>query len=151
MTRSTWLSRLAVAVVAIAGAAALAGFPEPLAAADEFAPLLACDAETAARAAALNDRGATVLRRIAYKEQLVAGLLAGRYRLDEVAREFAQVIGEDEVNLAILRQNYAGATDEVRAARNVIDYARTLAMPDYELSLATARLQADFRKLYPNE
>lgn len=152
MLRSIWFRRLALSVAAIAGVAATA-IPEQLVAADEFAPLFVADAdaETNAKTAALHDRGVTVLRRIAYKEQLVEGLLARRYRLDEVAREFAQVIAEDEINLAILRQAYVGTTDEVRAARNVIDYARTQPMPDYEVSQVSARLQADFRRLYPNE
>ena len=150
MTRSTWFRRLALAVAAIAAVAALAGFGEPAAAADEFAPLFA-DAETEARAAALKVRGATVLRRIAYKEQLIAGLLERSHRLDEVAREFAQVVAEDEINLAILRQTYAGTTDEVRAARNVIDYVRTQPMPAYETALAVARLQAEFAQAYPGE
>ena len=148
MTRATWFRRLALAVIAIAAVAATA-VPEQLAAADEFAPIDCTDPETNARSAALQDRGANVLRRIAYKEQLIAGLIEHRYRLDEVAREFAQVIAEDEVNLAILRQAYAGSTDEVRAARNVIAYARTQMMPSYEASLVTARLEAEFRQLYP--
>ena len=150
MIRSTWFRRLALSVVAIAAVAAVA-VPDQLAAADEFAPLSYADPETKARSAELQDRGAVILRRIAYKEQLVAGLLERRYSLHEVAREFALVVAEDEVNLMILRQTYAGSTDEVRAARNVIDYTRTQPMPDYQASLVTARLQAEFRQLYPSE
>ena len=151
MTRSAWFRRLAVSVVAVAGVAAFAGLPEQLAAADEFAPLFTADAEMNAQSASLQERGATVLRRIAYKEQLVAGLLERRYRLDEVAREFVVVIAEDEVNLMILRQVYAGATDEAKAARNVLDHVRAQPLPEYEMALAVARLQADFRRLYPKE
>ena len=152
MTRSTWFRRLTLSVIAIASVAAIA-VPDQLAAADEFAPLDYdnADPESRARAATLQERGAVIQRRTAYKEQLVAGLIEQRYRLEEVAREFALVIAEDEVNLAILRQTYAGSTDEVRAARNVIDYARTQPMPEYQASLATARLQAEFRQLYPRE
>ena len=151
MIRSVWSRRLAVSVAAIAGVAAAAGLPEPLAAADASTPHFHADPEASARAAALQGRGVNVLRRIAYKEQLVTGLVERRYGLGEVAREFALVIAEDEVNLAILRQTYAGTTDEVRAARNVIDYVRTLAMPPYELALAVAALQGEFRRAYPNE
>ena len=151
MTRFTWFRRLAVSVVAVAGVATFAGLPEQVAAADEFAPLFTADAETNAHSALLQERGATVMRRIAYKEQLVAGLLERRYGLDEVAREFVLVIAEDEVNLTILRRVYAGATDEAKAARNVLDHVRAQPLPEYEMALTVARLQADFRRLYPTE
>ena len=109
------------------------------------------DAEVLADAgvAALHDRGVAVERRIVYKEQLVAGLLEHRYALDEVAREFVQVIEEDETNLAVLRETFGGRTDEERAARNVIAYVRTQSLPPYEMSRAIAHLQAEFSRLYP--
>ena len=148
MIRSHWFRRLALSVAAIAGVTAFAGLPEP----QGFGatPTHNADPATEARTAALHDRGVVIDRRMAYKEQLVVGLLEHRYSLDEVAREFLRVIAEDETNLMILRLNFAGPTDEARAARNVIAYARSQPLPPYEMSLAVAHLQAEFRRLYPS-
>jgi len=147
MIRSHWSRRLAVAVAAIAGVTAFAGLPEPQVAG--AAPPREVNPEADARMAELQDRSVAIERRIAYKEQLIAGLLERRYALDEVAREFVEVIAEDETNLAILRATYPGPTDERRAAANVIAFVRTQPLPAYELSLAVAHLQAEFRRLYP--
>ncbi len=147
MIRSLWFRRLAVAVAAIAGVTASAGLPESqgVGAGSPRDAVFLADAGVAA----LHDRGVAVERRIVYKEQLVAGLLERRYALDEVAREFVQVIAEDETNLAVLRQTFGGGTDEERAARNVIAYVRTQSLPPYEMSRAIAHLQAEFSRLYP--
>ena len=147
MIRSNWFRRLALSVAAIAGVAALAGLPDPqsVGATPPHDPYPQADAHTAA----LYDRGVVIERRMAYKEQLVAGLLERRYSLDEVAREFLRVIAEDEATLTILRQNFGGPTDEERAARNVIAYVRSQPLPSYQMSLEVAHLHAEFRRLYP--
>ena len=147
MTRSVWSRRLVVTVVAVAGVAAFAGLPAPQIAG--ATPYCHADPESDARTAELQSHGLTVERRMAYKEQLVADLLEHRYTLDEVAREFLAVIAEDETNLSLLRANFAGRTDEEKAARNVIAYVGTQPLPDYEVARAVAHLQAEFRRLYP--
>ena len=145
MIRLTWFRSLVVAVAAVAGAAIYAGVPEPQLTGAESCP------DGAARQAELQVRGVAVARRIAYKEQLVAGLVERRYGLDEVAREFLDLIREDDAGLSVLRLHHAGSTDEVRAARNVIDYVRSQPLSAREAAAAVAHLRGEFRRLYPSE
>jgi enoyl-CoA hydratase/carnithine racemase len=152
MVRSTWFRRLAVAVAAIAGSTAYFGMPEHLlTGADFLSPLCDANAAGSTRQADLQIRLTAIGRRIAYKEQLVAGLVERRYQLDEVAREFAHVIAEDEDFQNVLRAKYPGRTDEVRAALNVIDYVRCHLVPGSEQASAIAHLQGEFRRLYPSQ
>ncbi len=152
MIRFTWFRRLAVAVAAIAGSTVYFGLPEnQLTGADFLAPFGDADAADSARMAELQTRLATIARRIAYKEQLVAGLVERRYQLDEVAREFVHLIAEDEDSQWVLRAKYPGRTDEVRAALNVIEYVHNQPLSAREQSAAIAHLQAEFRRLYPSQ
>ena len=152
MIRFTWFRRLAVAVAAIAGSTVYFGMPEhQLTGADFLSTFCDADVAESARQADLQIRLATIGRRIAYKEQLVAGLVERRYQLDDVAREFAHVIAEDEVASNVLRARYPDRTDEVRAALNVIEYVRCQRMPASEQSAAIAHLQGEFRRLYPSQ
>ena len=152
MIRFTWFRRLAVAVAAIAGSTVYFGMPEHQLTGADFLPPF-CDANAAGseRQADLQNRLATIERRIAYKDQLIAGLVERRYHLDEVAREFLQIINEDAASLNVLRSKYPGRTDEVRAALNVIEYVRCQPLPTCEQTAAVAHLQGEFRRLYPSE
>lgn len=104
MTRFTWFRRLALAFVVIAGGVVALGLPDQQLTGAERLPLFdESDPAAVAQQTELHERAAAVARRIAYKEQLVAGLVERRYRFDEVAREFLLVISEDENTLGILR------------------------------------------------
>ena len=152
MIRFTWFRRLVIAVAAIVGTAVSSGLPERELTGADFAVLdYDADAAGSDRQAVLQTRLVAVARRIAYKDQLIAGLVERRYRLDEVAREFAQVIAEDADCQNVLRCKYPGRTDEVRAALNVIEYVRCQPLPTCEQTAAVAHLQGEFRRLYPSE
>jgi len=64
-----------------------------------------------------------ILRQLEIKEKLIAELIAGRTTLAQVATQFLVMSRHDMVWLSIVRKDYAGKTDEERAARNVIAYA----------------------------
>ena len=80
---------------------------------------LAVATQETERLGAVNE---TVAHRITAKEALVAELIAGRATLAETVEQFL-ALNSDPCVAARLREIYAGDTDEVRTARNVIDYA----------------------------
>jgi hypothetical protein len=100
-------------------------------------------------AAALQLQHLAVITRMEYKEQLIAGMIERRYRLDEVAREFLKCMEGNDVALNVLRLNYRGSGDEARAAQNVIDYVRSQSLPKAEVAAAVKHFEAEFRRLYP--
>ena len=64
-----------------------------------------------------------VQQRMAVKEALVAELIAGRTTLAEVTARFTEMNVTRPTYMAVIREAYPGATDQEKAARNVIGYA----------------------------
>lgn len=107
------------------------------------------DEVMAAQAADLNRRQSVVNARLAYKEAHIAELVAGRAGLGDIAAAFALLNADDPSARGIIRQHYQGRTDEECAARNVLDFIESRAMPRAERAALLARLRADFDRLYP--
>jgi hypothetical protein len=102
-------------------------------------------AERTAEYAALEAEQALVGQRIALKNELVTQLIDGRVTLEFVTAEFQRLNAASPVMLAVLRDQYAGATDEEKTARNVIEYTRHRFAPMTDDGRAVlARLQAEF-------
>lgn len=64
----------------------------------------------------------TILNRITAKEALVDEVIAGRLPLADAAAQFLALSADSATYLAYVRQSYPTGTDEVRVARNVIEY-----------------------------
>jgi hypothetical protein len=97
----------------------------------------------------LDTQSADLRNRIAVKEALVSGLIAGRLTLAETAAEFA-VLNQSFPNyMTIFRDVYSGETDDEKNIWNVIDYARTrLALfPVWERMAVLLRLDCEFQQL----
>lgn len=63
-----------------------------------------------------------IQHRIEVKSSLVVNLIAGRLTLADVTARFLELDESRPSYMEVLRANRAGATDEERMARNVIDY-----------------------------
>lgn len=87
-----------------------------------------------------------VQRRIAMKESLVAELIAGRAALADVTAQFTEMNATRPAYVAAIRESFPGATDEEKAARNVIYYALARATAA-EHDAVARRLDAELRQM----
>jgi len=90
-----------------------------------------------------------ILNQIATKDALVADLIAGRTTLAEVTNRFAEMNQTRPECMTVIRQQYEGATDEEKMARNVIDFVTLeLAQADAsQKSKVLTRLETEFEIL----
>jgi hypothetical protein len=65
-----------------------------------------------------------VMRRIAFKQEIVRDLLDGRIGFEEAASRFADLHRSDAVSMAYLRSQYPGETDENRAEWLLVRYLK---------------------------
>jgi hypothetical protein len=105
------------------------------------------DPEVAARTEELNAAQALVNQRIELKEQLIAQLIEGRLSLEAVAAEFLRINQESWPCLRAVRDNFPGATDEEKSARNVIYYALGRARSPVHKKELQVRLEREFQQL----
>jgi hypothetical protein len=78
-----------------------------------------------------------VRRRIEIKESLVRRLIEGRLTLAEVTSQFLLMNQGRPGYMEVIRNSYAGSSDEEKTARNVISYVTV------ELSQASSEQQAE--------
>jgi hypothetical protein len=119
--------------------------PEPGAAGSDAAAHT--DPEMEAANSELQARQDTVTARIAYKEQLIDKLIAGRATLPEVAGEFLY-LNQNTRTLTMIRNLYSGSDDEERSARNVLDYVRQRMLPAEQNARVFERLHREFEQAY---
>jgi hypothetical protein len=108
------------------GAATLTGLslavhPEPSAVSEHFRTET-MPPEFASEFARLEDKRTTLKSHQSIKDMLILALIDERVTLSTVVAEFIRMNAEGE-SVAIVTSRYPGATDEERAARNVLDYA----------------------------
>lgn len=132
----------------IVGGAYLASPSQEIAGADMPPRFFESDAEITQRGVELKERQAVLAVRMAYKEQLVNGLLDGTYSLREVSSAFAEANHENETTLNVMRQTYPGATDEEKAAHNVIEYVGLRPIPSCDREAIVANLNAECQRTY---
>src|SRR5690242_12435811 len=117
----SWLimvvSCLTVAAVGVTFGTDLSG-PDPWAGDEPTGPYLRrCPVDPA-----LEARDATVLGRIAAKQALVDGVIAGRVGLMEAAARFRALNAGEPAYGGVIRTSYPGASDEESYCRNVIGF-----------------------------
>lgn len=121
-------------------AAILAADPEPTAATTTINHVQTNDPD----AARLNARTYELAARIAYKNSLVAELVAGRATLAQVSDEFLRLNEEEPAELLVVRERYPGSGDEEKSANNVLGYVRMLRLPADEEARLFDRLDREF-------
>jgi hypothetical protein len=106
------------------------------------------DPELVAFSEELENAQLRVNQRNAWKDHLITQLLEGRHSLDEVAAEFLQMNRESRLCMRAVRDNFPGATDEEKTARNVIAFTLARARsPEHKKELQT-RLEREFEQRY---
>ncbi|MBX9582162.1 MAG: hypothetical protein K2X87_17800 [Gemmataceae bacterium] len=105
-----------------------------------------CDAEVGRRDR-LDDRVHQLHRRNAVKRAIAGELIAGRLGLAEAAADFLAVEATDPWALEGLQAQFPDGPDQKRAALAVLVWVKVRAGRPAE---AVARLEAEFRALYPD-
>ena len=109
---------------------------------------LPTDEELAAQLRQLTDRQTAVDARLAYKNSVVAELVAGRVTLPAAAAAFWRVNQGEERCLAVIREAYVGKSDEEKAARNVLDFVTARTIPEPDRTRVLARLRRELTAEY---
>ncbi|VTR91337.1 unnamed protein product [Gemmata massiliana] len=94
----------------------------------------------------LDAQGDVIMRRIVVKEALIDDLLAGRTTLAEVTEKFTELNAPRAEYQTLIRVTYPGATDQEKAARNVISFALLRAPAGARADLAE-RLEDELQEL----
>jgi hypothetical protein len=76
------------------------------------------------RARDLELRGEVIARRIALRTETVRDVIAGRAGIEEAARRFAELNGQDPRALGHVRTMYDAPTDEERAGWQLVSHLR---------------------------
>ena len=87
----------------------------------------------------LERKGQATARRLGVRAETVEGLVAGRIGPDEAVRTFVDLNRSDPAVLAWCRRHYAGASDEERAARQLVGHVRGRGPDTGAVADATAR------------
>jgi hypothetical protein len=88
-------------------------------------PLQGTEARNRDLRAELEAKDQATLHRIAVKEQLIQEVIAGRVSLMEAAAQFRALNATQPRFMEIIRDFYAGATDEECLCKNVLGYVAT--------------------------
>lgn len=91
----------------------------------------------------------TVLNRIGAKESLVNEVIAGRLSLADAAEQFLDLSADAPNYLDILRDRFPDGTDEVRVARNVIEYVTQRVADPARRDALTSQLAAELADMTP--
>ena len=86
--------------------------------------------------------------RIEYKQDLVRQLAGGELTLADVTAEFLAMNKDVPAVTFMIRESYAGATDEEKTAANVIDYVRNAPVSADKAAAVRARLLREYEALY---
>jgi len=95
----------------------------------------------------LEDEDAEVRHRIRAKETLVEGLIAGRSTLAEVTSQFTALNQPYPEYMRMILVTYPGATDEEKAARNVIAYTLPRVRDTSRRCAVAGRLEAELQSM----
>jgi hypothetical protein len=87
----------------------------------------------------LERKGQVAARRMSVRAETVQELVAGRVTPEEAVKTFVALNRSDAKTLAWCRSQYAGASDDERAARQLIGHIRSLGTHNAALADATAR------------
>lgn len=96
--------------------------------------------------AQLDDEDEEVRHRIAMKEAIIGELIASRATLAETTAKFIELNAARPEYVTTIRATYPGATDEEKAARNVIAYALARA-PASGYEALSQRLDAELQQM----
>ncbi len=86
--------------------------------------------------------------RLAFKQELIDGLLTQRASLKEVTNQFLLINQSQSASICAIRATYKGATDEEKTARNVISFAVLKSQGSFTQQMEVmARLTLELREL----
>ena len=89
-----------------------------------------------------------LMDRLALKEQWLDELISGRATLKVTTRRFVELNRSSETAKEVISHQFAGATDEEKAARNVIAFVQARLHTASTPSNTPQRLQNEFREMF---
>jgi hypothetical protein len=94
----------------------------------------------------LNELNESTLQRIEVKETIIAALLARQISLAEATDRFTAINASQPACMELIRQQYAGKTDQEKLARNVMAFVQLRVSPA-EWPAVRRRLEAELRQM----